>query len=184
MAVLGIGFVLGVLYNDIPNMVLKKEFSLGEIANLILASFIAVYIPFFLDKKINNRRIEKDILIQSCNNIYNEIYDLKKTMIDPIYIDEAIIKKSQSKAIVIKVQLIGNMLKLAIKNSLLYINNKEVKEITESLKNNQISFWTDLTANVYDKRPKISQETYRLTEININEYSNNISELIMRINNS
>lgn len=74
------------------------------------------------------------------------------------------------------------MLGLLIKNVKPYVSDKDIKKITEELENNQLTFWTDLTFNLKDKNPKITQEVYLRTEKNINTYSGNISALIMRIN--
>ncbi len=176
------GVISGAFLNDIPNITFKKEMSLGETANFILAVFIAIYIPFFLDKKINNKRIEKDIIIQASGNLNGELYDLKKTIIDPLHVSQRIVKQSEVKTILIRTRSISNMLGLLIKNVKPYVSDKDIKKITEELENNQLTFWTDLTFNLKDKNPKITQEVYLRTEKNINTYSGNISALIMRIN--
>jgi len=176
-----LGLVCGLFISDIPYLTFKRELSLGEIANFTLTLFIAIYIPFFLNKKINNKRIEKDILIQACDKINNELSELQK-LIEPFYVSQKAITKDLSTIILLRTRRISNMLDRLINNTTQYKNNKAVKDITDTLVKNQTSYWSDLTLNVKDRRSKITQEVYLRTENNFKEYEGNISKLIMHIN--
>ncbi len=177
-----IGLLFGTLINDIPYFTLRRDISPMEIFNLIAALTIATYIRFFLDRRINNNRIEKDILIQSCNKLKDEIYDLKKTIIDPTHVSQEILKPIVSRTIIIRITSIGYMLFLLLKNINKYAEEKEIKSLIMRLKDDQDAFWTDLTSDITGKRKRITQEIYVKTEKNINSYSGDLSELIMRIN--
>jgi hypothetical protein len=179
-----LGLYFGGVLDRYSLITFKREISLGEISNLIIASFVGIYIPFFLEKKINNRRAEKDILIQLYSRVDTELRDLMRTMVDPIHISGRVIKRADSSTILVRSRAISNLLNLAVKNVIVYSKNKEIKNLTDELIRNQVSFKDNLTFNIKDRNPRIGPEIYMRLENDINEYTTNISAIIMRINDS
>lgn len=175
-------FLLGVLVNDVPRITFRSELSLGDFSNIILALFIAYYIQLYLGRKTNNKRVEKDILMQSCNRLNDELDELSRTIGD-LYIKQQIVKKDMRTRIIIKIKKISNRLNLLSKNMDSYKNQDEINDIVSDLIGNQFKYWANLTNNIMDKKPKISHDVYSKYESDINEYSGNIFKLIMYINN-
>lgn len=174
-------FLLGVLVNDVPRITFKSELSLGDISNIILALFIAYYIQHYLGRKTNNKRVEKDILIQKCNRLNDELDELTKT-IGNLYTKHQIIKKDLKTEIKINVRKISNRLNSLSKNMSSYKNKNEINNIIKDLISNQFKLWANLTDNIMDKKAKISHNIYSRYESNVHEYSDNIFKLIMYIN--
>lgn len=183
IAIFLLGIAFGVLIRDWPYLTFKKEISIAEITNLVLTLFVATYVPIFLSRKISNKRVEKDILIQSCNKLDSELLKLKD-LVESAYVKRKTIKREIADTIILRVRTISNMLIALDDNLLEYKSITEVKNVINKLKNNQITFGNDLTLNLRDKKPKVTEDKYLLTETNLNEYSVNISKLIMYLNSA
>lgn len=178
LVVLVFGIVFGLLIEDLPYFSFKKELSLGEITNFIFVLFVTIY----LNAKISNKRIEKDILIEDCNKLDIDLCELRQ-LIESVFIKQKATKMEANK-IILSTRNISNKLYLLIENASPYKNEAEIKKITTDLTINQRLFWEDITLNLKDKKPVITNDTYIRNEKNLNEYSRNISKLRININNT
>lgn len=176
--VLVIGIVFGLLMKDLPYFSFKKELSLGEITNFIFVLFVTIY----LNAKISNKRIEKDILIEDCDKLDINLCELRQ-LIESVFIKHKA-TEMEAKKIILSTRNISNKLYLLIENASPYKNKAEIKKITTDLTTNQRLFWEDITLNLKDKKPVITNDTYIRNEKNLNEYSRNISKLRININNT
>lgn len=178
LVVLVFGIVFGLLIKDLPYFSFKKELSLGEITNFIFVLFVTIY----LNAKISNKRIEKDILIEDCNKLDIDLCELRQ-LIESVFIKHKATEMEANK-IILSTRNISNKLYLLIENVSPYKNKTEIKKITTDLTTNQRLFWEDITLNLKDKKPIITNDTYIRNEKNLNEYSRNISKLRININNT
>lgn len=183
VAIFAAGIVCGIAVRDFPYLALKKEVSLGEITNIFVALFVAGYIPFFLEKTINNKRTEKDILIQECRKFEKEIQELR-TLAESAYLKRIRIKKDEANMIILKTRHVSKMLTLLEENISQYDDHQKTQKIFVDLKNNQLSLFETLTVNLRDRVPKITEDTYTKTEDIIYKYSGNITKLELFIINS
>jgi hypothetical protein len=176
-----VGITIGIIIRDFPYLTLKKEISLGEVSSFILALFVAIYVPFILDKKINGKRIEKEILLNECKDLSKEIHELR-LLVESSHLKFKNIPKFNAEQIISRVRNIGNMLKLLIDDFFPYKEDKEIISILNTLKSNQYLYWENLTDHLRDRRRYISIDVFNKAQIDIYEYLGNISKLRMHLN--
>lgn len=183
---LGIGFI----FNDFPFIVLKKDVSLGDIAsfvlaiaNFILAIVAALWIPFFLNRKITSKRVEKDMLMDSCHRHEKEQLNELEKLVSKTHLKIKPITKAEAGKIILVSKRVSSRLSLLLDDVLSYCNGNEVCEIADTLVRDQSSLWIELTTNLGGSRPKITTETYRKTDQNIYTYLGHLSKLRVVINN-
>ena len=177
------GICIGLLVDNIPYLSFKSELSLGEVANFILGVTVAIYIPFYLAKRIDNKRVEKNLLIEECETIVIVLHALQDYIEKP-YLSQKVLAKSDSTQLLLKVRSISNRLDLLTKSISPYLEEEIVTQITKLLISNQTIFYNDLTINLRDKNPRITSDIYLKTEQNINQYLRNLSKLKILINNA
>lgn len=181
-----IGFLLAFLvFNSQPllKLQLKPEVSVVEITNLVLTLCLAIFLPFYFSKKINNKRIEKDLLIVECDKLINELYSLR-VLIEDLMVRSVSIrnKKEIAETLILRNRNISNLLNTLNENTKSYQKNNDIAALSTSLIANQLKYGNDLTLNLRDNPPKITPETYVLTENNMNDYARNINKLKLYIN--
>ena len=172
----------GLLSKNYPSISLKSEVSVGEIADLLLVIFVAIFVPFYLERKIFSKRSEKDILINTLNNLEERISTLMDGVQDA-YLKDKKLKKNHANLMVLEVRRISKHLSLFIEDANNYINKREIHKLIEDIKENQSDFFMLFTLNLKDKNPTITSDTYRQSEKLIFEYIGNISKLRIFINN-
>src|SRR3989338_741803 len=137
-----VGLIIGLIINDLPFIVLNKDITIGEISNLILTIVIALYIPFFLDKYINGKRVEKEILMEGFTKIEVDLQIQMKT-VQAMHILESV-KKKDANSLILDVRSISKNLIRMEKSCTNFLNNPEVNLVVQRLKDNQVKYWEDL----------------------------------------
>lgn len=170
------GLALGLLLNELKYISLKGEVSVGEISNFAISAIIALLIPFYLNKEINNKITEKSIINDGFDRLMKEIEELKK-IIDEEYNNQKIIEQNRATLILTKVTVISNMLKIAIEEVGEYSKIEEIAKVIKRMEREQIIFWRELTLSLRDKDNKITPNIHKKTEKNFLSYISNISKL-------
>ncbi len=178
-----VGLGLGICINDFPYLSLDTKVSIVDLTNFLLTLFVAVYIPFFLNKSINNKRAEKDLLLKVCDQLEEEM-KLLKEFVDNEYVTKKSIRSDKADLIILKSKSIKNKTAQLIKNIKTYQKKAETKKVCEELRKNQVNYWEKLTANLKDRRKKITPETYLAVEKLYNACLNNLLKLRLQMNDS
>ncbi len=177
-----IGFGLGIAVISYDKLNFNTELSLGDISDIILTLFVTLYIPFFLNRKINNKRTEKDMVIQSCTNFELELSGLRSKLEDA-YLTPNKIDKTKADRLILNIRHLSKMLSLLEKSVETYKKDATINKILKDLSDNQSSCWENITINLRDRIRKITPDRYLESVNQLYEYSGNISQLKMQINN-
>ena len=170
------------LLGNLPYVAFKTEVSLGEITNLITVLFIGIYVPFFLSRQISDKRIEKDILIGSCDILCSELYKLR-ALIEAAHVKKSILKQDLADTIVLRLRNIGCMLDLLKSDcKAAYKEDEKIDQLIATLISNNNDYWSDISLNLRDSSPSITVDAYIRAEKQLNRYLGNISKLKMLIN--
>ncbi|NMB81865.1 MAG: hypothetical protein GYA14_08605 [Ignavibacteria bacterium] len=178
------GILIGLLFNDLPYISLEKKVNLGEIANFMLAIVIALYVPFYLNRKINIKRVDKDLAIEGCNSLYRELHRLYSLIETLMSEKKGKLSNAQAVKMLLRIRYISNMLTSLTDNYSSFTINGYINEVIEELKKIHIVFRDDVTFHLKDKNPKISDERYLNIEKTIFDYFRNIDKLKVYINQS
>ncbi len=176
-----IGIALGVVIRDFPYLTFDTKLAVGDIASFLLTFFIAIYIPFYLDKKINNKRMEKDILIADCVKFESDLSELHRG-VEEVFLKDKILTKLVANKIILKLRAQSNLLSILKDKISEYSRNRKFHEIIDILVKKQYSYNDDLTLNFRNRNAKISSDTFRVTELNYFSYCRNITKLKMLVN--
>lgn len=176
-----VGLGLGVCVNDFPYLSFDSKVSIVDLTNFLLTLFVAVYIPFFLNKSINNKRAEKDLLLKVCDQLEEEM-KLLKEFVDSEYVTKKSIRSDKADLIILRLKSIKNKTAQLIKNIKSYRKKNPTNKVCEELRKNVVNYWGKLTANLKDRRRKITPETYLSVEKLHNACVNNLLELRLQLN--
>lgn len=175
------GLVVGLIYGDLPNVTLIRVFSLGDLSNLILAIVVAILVPFYLNKKITNRRIEKDLLIDSCHKHEDrEIGDLEM-LLEKTHLKQTI-SIDDAKQLISKTKRVSSRLSLLVADITHLSDGGSFRNILDKLELDQINLMKEMTKDLRNTPPIITSDSYTSSVNNIYRYLKHMSELRMLIN--
>jgi len=72
-----IGIIAGLMIGNVPYITFKSEVGFGDVANFILAFFIAIFIPIGLNSWLDNRKNIKSFLIDEVKTCIGKIEKIK-----------------------------------------------------------------------------------------------------------
>ncbi len=76
------GFVAGRIVKDIPYLTLETKVGIGDIANFVIATVVAVLIPVSLSPILKNKRVIKDFLIDEVKDCIDFLTSIKASVDD------------------------------------------------------------------------------------------------------
>ncbi len=182
LLVFGGGLILGLILRDIDYFTFKSEVSIGDISSLALTLFLALFIPFYLDRKLNNRRVEKDLVIAFLDNLIQEV-KLQISYIEDLHISNEVLDEKQKKKVNLNLKKLSNYLDTLIDSCENYKKDKEISQLIEQLKNLNYTFWRDLTFNIGNTDYKIDTELFQKIEPTVNSFELKLNKLKLTINN-
>lgn len=175
------GLGMGLLFDNIPNLSWNNEMSIGDFSSIFLAIITPIWVPMYLDKKITNKRVGKDMIIESCLDHEKSGLNHLEEVVNKVMAQTKVLTKAQSSEIVQEVSRLSSRLSLIIED----INNStdiEIREVIDALKRNQHDLWLCLTSNLKDKKPKITPVTYNKATKTLYIYLRNLYRLKTLIN--
>ncbi len=178
------GLGIGLLYNDVPTFTWKREFSLGDISSIILAVITPLWVPFYLDRKISNKRAGKDMIIDSCLNHEKSGLNSLENLVNEVMAQGKNISVVQATKIIQETSRLSSRLSLLIQDVEIYRSDTAIKSLTKALKTDQSMLWLELTANLKDKSPKIIPANYHNTTQILYVYLRDLSKLKVLVNES
>ena len=176
-----VGLAIGLLLNDVPYLTFDKTVSLGEISNIIIALNVAIYIPFFLDKTIKGKRLEKEMILEKFDSLESQL-DFQMEAVMKLHLKEDKVTKEEANELVLRVRALSNALVRLGNSCKTLLENQEINTQIEKLKDIQNKYWYDLTVNLKDKNPQISSDAYIRTSENVSGYLENISVVKSMVN--
>lgn len=142
LSILVLGIIAGLMIDNIPYIVLKKEIGLGELANFIMALIVTIVVPILLTKWLNDERHIKDFLITEIQCCIQALESIKTK------IDEAVVSGNTNKADIKLVLSKFNVYDLKIK-SLCHQLEISYKRKSKAMRNDLISesltYWKETT---------------------------------------
>lgn len=180
-AILFVGLGIGFTFNDWPNVSFKKEISLDKLFDVGLAVFVAVWVPFFINKKITKKSIEKDLLVEACRKHEEKEIGELESMIEKVYPKKNKIVTREANEIISKTKRVSNRLSLLVGDVFHYSKDDRLMKVVGELKNDQIRLGL-ITEDLRNSHPKITSESYTKSIRNISVYFKHMSELRMLIN--
>jgi len=180
-AILFVGLGIGFTFNDWPNISFKKEISLDKLFDVGLAVFVAVWVPFYINKKITKKSIEKDLLVEACRKHEEREVGELESMIEKVYPKKRRMVISEANDIISKTKRVSNRLSLLVDDVFHYSKDDRLREVIETLKNDQIQLGL-ITEDLRNSHPKITSESYTKSIRDISVYLKHMSELRMLIN--
>jgi hypothetical protein len=151
-----LGFLIDSICRNVPYIIFDNSLGLGEILNLISIVFMTFYIPFLLNRKIDNKRVEKNLLINECCELITELRVQKKFFDSKI---GNVFNKQSSQKLILGVRNIGNMTYRLIERVSKY-EIKEIGNVAKSLKMINHDYWIALTNNLGTASPLGINQTY------------------------
>lgn len=176
------GLSIGLIFYSRTNTVLDSTISIGEIANLFFVIVVAIFVAL-LNKQINSKRMEKDIYIDQCSELVQELYHMRE-LVEEAHLKEDRLNKSFANKIVLRIRTVSNRLANLESGIKDVYKHESISKLLVQLTHTQRQFWSDLTVNLKDERPQISSETYIRSERQLFKYLADLSKLIAQINNS
>jgi hypothetical protein len=76
------GFIVGRIVKDIPYLTLDTKVGIGDIANFVIATVVAILIPMSLSPILKNKRVIKDFLIDEVKDCINFLASIKSSVDD------------------------------------------------------------------------------------------------------
>lgn len=76
-----VGFAIGLAVQFYyPSFPFENRINIVSLASLIVTIFLAIYIPFFLERNIHNKRNEKDVIIRKIEALQSTIKNVNQTV--------------------------------------------------------------------------------------------------------
>lgn len=73
-----VGVAIGIVIGHYHLLPLEEKINIIDLATLLVTIFLALYIPAFLDKQIQNKRYEKDVIIRKIEALQSSFKDVNK----------------------------------------------------------------------------------------------------------
>ena len=152
------GFVLGIVFKDIPNIKLDMEVKLFEPLTFLLTASIGLLIPFFIKRWIDDSRQVKNNIIEEIKDTLREVAIIRDKL-KFCYMNKSI---SQSDKQEINVLFEQADLKINCLEQLFIESfDTETKTIREEMKNSYINYWKLTTsAEIMANKFKIVSENF------------------------
>lgn len=173
------GISIGVIGNDLPYITFKRDISIPDVINF----FIYIFGILYINNKISNNRVEKDILIEMCNRLSDEVTESKKL------IDEFVTTTSVKAIKKLASQIISKMTDIRNAIATLESSCKDSKKIDNdisflisALKDDNFNYFKTSTQNLGGKKPKITPEDYNMAKEHAYQQTIKASRLKLMIN--
>jgi|694.fasta_scaffold03634_8 hypothetical protein len=73
-----IGIALGIAIRHYYMIPLEEKINIVDLTTLLITIFLALYIPAFLDRRIQDKRYEKEVIIRKIEMLQNSFKDVNK----------------------------------------------------------------------------------------------------------
>lgn len=182
-----VGILIG-KYIDFPYFEISKSIDLTNVSSILVTILLAILITVFFDKRKNDNRIEKDLIIRRVDNVYDITNELQREAISGVipYTEAASsIKRinTSMQSIYRTVEKCEFSIKDDIKKSI-KIAISDLRDIltdTPKITEAQIES-SDLPIEVKDGKIKFNRQRIGQIEAKFDALKNNLLELEIRIN--
>ena len=152
------GFVIGIVFKDLPKIKFNSEVKLFEPLSFLLTASIGLLIPFFIKRWIDDSRQVKNNLIEEIKDTLREVAIIKDKL-KFCYMNKSI---SQSDKQEINVLFEQADLKInCLEQLFIETFDSETKAICEEMKNAYMNYWKLTTsAEIMSNKFKIVTENF------------------------
>lgn len=178
-------FIVGMLVNKYlaiaSTVSVNAVLDIGDIANFIMSLIIAFLIPVYLNIKVNNSRIAKDLIMVQCSKLeefaYKQVDELQKLSMKPH------LEPHEPNYILSITETLSNRLE-NLKKLILqqFPKNTDLGNLITQLESHNIQYWKKLTENIKDTIPVISRTNMLLAEKEIHKFTQSLAMISLTIN--
>jgi hypothetical protein len=180
IAFLVVGIILGLVIPEIIKINFSKGISPGELIDIFLTLFVAIIIPIYIKSNLQNRRIEKDILIEQAKEVRNYLDQIREIVTDCYHGNS--IQLENQKSINKLIRKLSNSIN-SLNDELCYCKMKLDKCSNDCFFQTFVEYKKTVTGQNYGS-PKYaySDKTYKDQEQIHDKFKKLINRLIIQIN--
>lgn len=181
LILVGVGVAIGIAIKYyFPTLPLEEKINIVDLATLLVTIFLAIYIPAFLDKQMQNKRYEKDVIIRKIETLQCSFKEVNKLVTECV--QKNAVSQSNCHLIINCFTSISNELESVI-TLVEHCHNKKLdKELTELI-NFRRDYKTLVTGGQFQaKNFKYSALTKKDEEVMYNKLDKAICMLIFKVN--
>lgn len=155
-----LGFILGVLLNDIPYLRITPDVRSGEIGNFIIAIVIAIIVPFTIVTYKDKKKQTKALLIDEIQTCLLAISAIKQKIYDCCLCGKTVIAdKTEINMLFTESDIRFDSLQSQIKLAF----PKDSERLINPIKEVYLGYWTEVTGgDLMNKNYKIDKTFYKL----------------------
>ena len=176
------GITIGSFVKNIPLFTWKTEVSVAEVSNLLLTFFIAILVPFYLERNLNSKRIEKDLIIQFAEDTCEEIRSIH-LLISEFYTTQKKLNSTEKRKVHSSCKKLSNSIFAIINPCKDYENSDEIKNQIERLKTSNQKYRFNITKEIHLTNFKKSTDLYRKLDETLITLKNDLNKIKLCINN-
>lgn len=175
-----VGFILGVILNDIPHFTLDKEIQIFPIINSLITILLALSIPFWITKQLDDNKGIKSFLTDEVSLVSNELEKIK-VKLEQCYKTGTLTKEDRQEINLLFEQL-DKRIDIITKQLEFSYSNKSKEDRTELKIANSV-FWKSITAGelMSSKFRKITPQFWKMSMESYYKYEFEIKMLAHKI---
>lgn len=172
-------FFIGTLVDNIPYLKLKDEVDVISIINLIISFSLALGIPIYVNRTLENRRYEKNMIMSDCDKLI-EILNAQYGTYTNLFNQSVIFKKDDIENVLSMVKKVSNQ----INNIEKVTTNEatEVKAYVKELKDLNLDIWENFTPNIPKENFIIDASHYNMISTFINKAEDKARDIKYYVN--
>lgn len=178
--VLCFGFVIGIVYKDIPYLRLNPEIKLYEPFMLMLTALIGLLLPFFIKRWIEDSRQIKNNLIDELKCFLREV-EIIRDKVKYCYFKKNIIQSDKEEINILFEQ--ADLKYDCLKQQLIAAYDKETKLIREEINSKYFDYWKLTTGAEFmsTKFKMVGDDFYRRHNKDFISFETVVKKAIIRI---
>lgn len=174
------GILIGIAISHYHNIPLEDKINIVDLATLLVTVILAFYIPMYIDKKMQNSRYEKDVIIRKIEALQSSFKEVNKLVTECV--QKGSVSQANCKLIINSFTSISNELGSVISLIEYCYLKKLDNELTE-LKSLRKEYKDLVTGGKFQQRNfKYSALTKKDEEILYNKIDKAICMLIIKVN--
>ena len=175
-----VGVAIGIALNKYYNIPLDNKINIIDLATLLTTIFLAIYIPIFLDKHMQSRRYEKDVVIRKIEGLQSSIKSVNRIVTECV--QKNAVSVSNSHLIINEFTSISNELETII-TLIGHCHDDKFKAEIECIKSLRFQYRSIVTGGKFqDRNFKFSALTIKEQELIYSKFDKELCLLIFKVN--
>jgi phosphorylcholine metabolism protein LicD len=179
--IFGFGLVIGIVFNDIPNIKLNTEVKIFEPLSFLLTATIGLLIPFFIKRWIDDSRQVKNNLNEELKETLREVAIIKDK-VKFCYHNKSISQSDKQEINVLFEQ--ADLRIYCLEQQFIESYDKETKQIREDIKSDYLNYWKLTTSAevMSDKFTSVNENFYSRHNDCFSKFETRIKQTINKVN--